>query len=113
MIKISFKKMFIHCLIISDGIGQSTNAAPAFTQQQLDNKGINYPILPSAPQSQIPVYPSYGSLEGVVIAQPSVPAVQQIILIGGCSVCRIGVLEEDYSCFGILLAIVCFPLGDC
>lgn len=58
--------------------------------------------------------PSYGAFEttpvNVVIQQtPHVP--QEIIVIGGCPACRIGILEDSYPCIGLLCAIVFFPIG--
>ncbi|RWS28864.1 brain protein I3-like protein [Leptotrombidium deliense] len=51
-------------------------------------------------------YPNYGS---TVIIQPE-PS-PQVIIVGGCPVCRVGVLEEDYTCMGIFLALFFFPIG--
>ncbi|KAL6102848.1 bri3 [Pungitius sinensis] len=39
------------------------------------------------------------------IVQPSV------VVVGGCPACRVGVLEDDFTCLGILCAIFFFPLG--
>lgn len=86
-------------ILIVATIGETTSSQPAFQQ--------TYPILPTAPiEDQRPQ--NYGSITEVITAQP---VVNQIILVGACPVCRIGLLEDDYSCLGICLAIVCFPIG--
>ncbi|ETN67278.1 hypothetical protein AND_000921 [Anopheles darlingi] len=66
--------------------------------------------------------PYYGAMDGnkvttVQVLPPTVQAVpvsqvtQQIIVVNGCPACRIGMLEDDFSCLGIFCAIFFFPLG--
>lgn len=58
--------------------------------------------------------PSYGAFENTpvnVVIQPAAVVPQEIIVIGGCPACRIGILEDSYPCLGLLCAIVFFPVG--
>ncbi|KAI0207133.1 hypothetical protein LSAT2_008219 [Lamellibrachia satsuma] len=41
----------------------------------------------------------------IIQAQPPV------ILVGGCPACRVGVLQDDFTCLGVFCAIFFFPLG--
>uniref|UniRef100_A0A8C1MWB4 Membrane protein BRI3 n=1 Tax=Cyprinus carpio TaxID=7962 RepID=A0A8C1MWB4_CYPCA len=61
-----------------------------------------YPAAP-APPAAIATQPAYTSTYTIV--QPSV------VVVGGCPACRVGVLEEDFTCLGIMCAIFFFPLG--
>lgn len=47
--------------------------------------------------------PNYGAT--TVIIQPP------IVAVGACPACRVGILEDDFTCLGILCAIFFFPLG--
>lgn len=91
-----------HVLIfLAAAIVETMTTQPAVAKQ--------YPILPSAPPAPgIPQNQNYGSISEVMQAQP---AVNNIIIVGACPICRIGLLEDDYSCLGICLAIFLFPLG--
>ncbi|KAK3582689.1 hypothetical protein CHS0354_013037 [Potamilus streckersoni] len=59
--------------------------------------------------SKVPSYmgpqSSYGTI--TVTQHPQT----QVILVGGCPSCRVGVLEDDFTCLGVLCAIIFFPIG--
>ncbi|GAB0091883.1 Brain protein I3 [Sergentomyia squamirostris] len=79
--------------------------APTAIDHQMYNV---YPNLPTAPPPPF----NYGTLGDTITTTTTTTAVpQQIIIVGGCPVCRIGVLEEDYTCCGICCAIFLFPIG--
>jgi hypothetical protein len=50
----------------------------------------------------------YGTGGAVVIQQP---APQTVVVLGGCPTCRVGHLEDEFTCCGILCCILFFPLG--
>lgn len=76
-----------------------------FQPQQQQQSG--YPV--SAP----PYSQTYGAVDQTVTAAPTGPTVinKEIIVIGGCPSCRVGVLDDNYTCCGICCAIFCFPIG--
>ncbi|KAI2666606.1 Brain protein I3 [Labeo rohita] len=56
-----------------------------------------------APPVAVATQPAYTNTYTIV--QPSV------VVVGGCPACRVGVLEDDFTCLGIMCAIFFFPLG--
>ncbi|XP_061086905.1 membrane protein BRI3-like [Conger conger] len=68
--------------------------------QYPDGQGYPQPPAQLSPVSQ---QPNYGGTYTII--QPSV------VVVGGCPACRVGVLEDDFTCLGILCAIVFFPIG--
>ncbi|CAG9793721.1 unnamed protein product [Diatraea saccharalis] len=61
-----------------------------------------YGTIPPPPPGTTYV-PNYGATS--IIIQPP------IITVGACPACRVGILEDDFTCLGILCAILFFPLG--
>lgn len=72
--------------------------------------GLKYQPQPSPGYCHVPesALPNYGS---TVYLQPQPAHTTQVIFVGGCPACRVGVLEDDFTCLGVCLAIFLFPLG--
>lgn len=90
-----------------------TGALPppgAYTASMASPPGAyNVTIAPPAGYQVVPpsALPNYGS---TVYVKP-VPPVTEIVVVGTCPACRVGVLEEDFTCLGVCLAVFFFPLG--
>lgn len=101
---------FDFVLLVGSGIAQSSNAVPSssyvpsYPTQSLPQ--VQPEVIVTKPIRPLPTNTSYGTLGQATIAVPT-----EIIVINGCPACRIGVLEDDYTCLGICCAIFCFPLG--
>ncbi|KAL3875614.1 hypothetical protein ACJMK2_033547 [Sinanodonta woodiana] len=59
---------------------------------------------------KVPSYMGPQSSYGTVTVTQQQPQAQ-VILVGGCPSCRVGVLEDDFTCLGVLCAIIFFPIG--
>lgn len=96
-----------------------TNAGASYQQGKFPIQPMPMPSAPYPTQTQSNYPPSYGAIGEVTTIQPAFqqnptpaqPIVTNLIVIGGCPICRIGVLEDDYSCLGILCCILFFPIG--
>ncbi|XP_026762643.1 brain protein I3 [Galleria mellonella] len=61
---------------------------------------------PPPPQPEPGYMPNYGATN--IIIQPVQPT---LLAVGACPACRVGILEDDFTCLGILCAIFFFPIG--
>ncbi|XP_034987416.1 membrane protein BRI3 [Zootoca vivipara] len=64
--------------------------------------GAGY-VVPSGPPAH-----NYPNTTYTIIQQPPTTSV---VVVGGCPACRVGVLEDTFTCLGVFCAIVFFPIG--
>nr|XP_009681858.1 PREDICTED: brain protein I3 [Struthio camelus australis] len=69
-----------------------------------DRKHPEYGYAVPPPSAQ----PNYSNTY-TIIQQPATTT--SVVVVGGCPACRVGVLEDTFTCLGVLCAIVFFPIG--
>lgn len=103
MITQKTKKKNKYLLGVHRAVSQQTYAVPANHGYPVNI--INQPIMPTAPPS------AYGAFSTTTTFVPVQLAPNEIIVVGGCPACRIGILEDEYPCLGLCCAIAFFPVG--
>ncbi len=60
--------------------------------------------------------PGYQPMPGAVAppygGQPVQVTTTNVVVVGGCPACRVGILEDDFTLLGVCCAILFFPLGE-
>jgi hypothetical protein len=76
----------------------------------------NYQTGPSYQGYQSSAPPGYQQVPnpppaGYITAQPIRVTSTNVVVVGGCPACRVGILEDDFTLLGVCCAILFFPLG--
>ncbi|XP_063697501.1 membrane protein BRI3 [Culicoides brevitarsis] len=95
-------------------------APPSYDEAMHGTTSTTINIHPTAPfQPYVNPIPSYGTMvtSDVMTIQPTAEnptqrvIIKELIAVNACPVCRIGMLNEEFTCCGIFCAIFFFPLG--
>ncbi|XP_072028657.1 membrane protein BRI3-like isoform X2 [Amphiura filiformis] len=77
-------------------------------------------VPPQYPTNNYPGYqsgapPGYQPMPGAMAppygGQPVQVTTTNVVVVGGCPACRVGILEDDFTLLGVCCAILFFPLG--
>uniref|UniRef100_A0A8D0KLU6 Membrane protein BRI3 n=1 Tax=Salvator merianae TaxID=96440 RepID=A0A8D0KLU6_SALMN len=69
-----------------------------------------YPTGPAAAYA-VPAGPPPHTFPNTTYTIIQQPPTTSVVVVGGCPACRVGVLEDTFTCLGVLCAIVFFPIG--
>ncbi|KAI7803457.1 brain protein I3 [Triplophysa rosa] len=87
--------------------------APPPPYQGFPGAAAGFPAAPGQPAAGYPAAPGQPAAVAAQTAYTSTYTIVQpsVVVVGGCPACRVGVLEDDFTCLGIMCAIFFFPLG--
>ncbi|XP_070580286.1 membrane protein BRI3-like [Ptychodera flava] len=99
-------------------MSQYTDKPPAYSPyqdypppQQSYQGGAPPGYQTGAPPGYQPVPTATPTYSQTTVTVQPVPQTTRVVVVGGCPACRVGVLEDDFTCLGVCCAILFFPIG--